>query len=113
MLDILNLNLISIFFSEPSSITFTVNSIIPEINGTYIESNEVLGLQENALCSLIDQGGVTSLCNPGLVHKRLELAGLTKNRMKKTDSEATMSIKGKVSYCKKIIGRFTTVGCGV
>lgn len=81
---------------EPNSLTFTIDTIVAEINGIYVEKSDVLGLQENALAGLAENGGMVSLCHPDAVHKKLEFAGLTENRLKKSESEPGLSIKDAI-----------------
>ena len=77
----------------PSSLTFSLDVIVSEINGTFVEKHDVLGAQENALHVLSQDGGGEGLTYPTKVHKLLEFAGLTENRIKKAEHETTLSIK--------------------
>ena len=66
-----------------------------DINSASLEKIEVLGAQENALQNLC-LNGLDCLVDPTYVHKLLEFADLTKNRLKKSDGDQAISIKDAI-----------------
>ena len=68
--------------NEPSAASFQLELINRESSGVYVDVHEIMGNQENALyCLSSSDGGIAALCEPDEAYKKLEIAGLTTNKI--------------------------------